>query len=758
MNTIRMGLVGLAFIGVLLLPVASASGGEISGTVTDSLGVALPGVTVSLSAADARGASQETVTDPNGVYRFFEVARGEFGMSFRLPGYAPEAVSPVPLADGELTIQNATLAASNEASITVDVVSGTTSVMTNRANVTTSTMEANPGDESASEDTTITTQADLMVGLSASATPVVAGTEMFYSVVVSNAGPSVARFVEVTDTLPAGVTFGSTIGCAEDPDGLPVCTLGPIAPASSAEYKMAVTVDPSTIGVLLNQVSVNSQTVEIGPGNESASEKTPVDTRADLVMTRSHAPDPVVAGTSLVYTTTVANNGPSDAREVVIEDSLPARVTLEATAGCAEDPAAIPNCSLGTIPAGGSRRYTMAVLVDPAGPGVVVDQARVRSATAEASPGDESISAEAEVAARADLAVEVESPDQVIAGTQVSYAVTVKNKGPSNAQGVVLTVTLPEASSAGFTSGCSEDPGGFPTCSLGVIPAGGFRQVTAVASVDSAALGVITTDLSAGSQTPEADPDDDSIARDVTVETRADLVITSRDSVDPVIAGRPLTYTVEVLNNGPSDARDVVVHGELPSAVTFEATDGCAEDGKPAGGVAACTLGAIPAKSSKGYRVAVLVAPDATGVITNRASVTSSTIEARPGDESVPPQPPENPGPASDGPTNFLQQWARAWSGKRVEEYLGCYSDEFRPPNGMSRSNWEASRRSRIETAQWIEVQVRGFEVEMLAPERARVTFDQIYRSDRFGDSVRKTIELAREEGRWTIVAERVGG
>ncbi|RMH34417.1 MAG: DUF11 domain-containing protein, partial [Nitrospirae bacterium] len=50
---------------------------------------------------------------------------------------------------------------------------------------------------------------------------------------------------------------------------------------------------------------------------------------------------------------------------------------------------------------------------------------------------------------------------------------------------------------------------------------------------------------------------------------QADLSITKTASVDPVIAGNPLTYTVTVSNAGPSDAQNVVVTETLPPGVTL---------------------------------------------------------------------------------------------------------------------------------------------------------------------------------------------
>ena len=49
---------------------------------------------------------------------------------------------------------------------------------------------------------------------------------------------------------------------------------------------------------------------------------------ADLALTKTATPSPVIAGTNLTYDLSVTNNGPSTAKNVVIKDVLPAGVTI----------------------------------------------------------------------------------------------------------------------------------------------------------------------------------------------------------------------------------------------------------------------------------------------------------------------------------------------------------------------------------------------------------------------------------------------
>ncbi len=233
---------------------------------------------------------------------------------------------------------------------------------------------------------------DLSITKTDSVDPVVAGSQLTYTVTVSNFGPGDAHDVVVTDTLPPGITFVSSNGCAEDPSGVPTCTLGTISNGGFDDYTITVTVEPATTGIITNEVDVSASNPETNPGDESAAEMTTITTSADLSIIKTDSADPVVAGNQVAYSITVTNAGPTDAQGVVVTETLPPGVTLVLTNGCAEDPLAIPTCTLGTISAGTQTTYVITVTVDAATIGIITNQATVNSSTPEANPGDESAS------------------------------------------------------------------------------------------------------------------------------------------------------------------------------------------------------------------------------------------------------------------------------------------------------------------------------------------------------------------------------
>jgi uncharacterized repeat protein (TIGR01451 family) len=114
-------------------------------------------------------------------------------------------------------------------------------------------------------------------------------------------------------------------------------------------------------------------------------------------------------------------------------------------------------------------------------------------------------------------------------------------------------------------------------------------------------------------------------------QASADLAVAKIDLADPVVAGSNVTYQISVTNNGPSTAVAAVLTDTIPAGTTFvSASAGCS----PAGAVVTCNLGDIPSPGS--VVVNVTVATSVPGLLTDTASVTSTTPDSVPGNNSDP--------------------------------------------------------------------------------------------------------------------------
>jgi len=344
--------------------------------------------------------------------------------------------------------------------------------------VTSSAIDTNLANNSASATTTVNPVADLAVTKSDSPDPVLVGQELTYTVGVQNNGPSAAPGVSLSDTLPAGVTFTSATpsqGTCSQSAGTVTCPLGTIANGASASVQIKVT--PTTTGSITNQASVSSAVSDPVPANNTASAATTVDPVADLSITKSDSPDPVSSGQELTYTIAVNNAGPSSAAGAVVTDTLPSGVTFTSatpTQGSCSQSAGTVTCPLGTIASGGSAGVT--IKVTPSSGSSITNQATVSATTADPVLVNNSASATTTVDPVADLSLtKGDSPDPVLSGHQLTYNLTVGNGGPASAPSVSLSDTLPAGVtfvSATATQGSCVPSGSTVICALGTIASG----------------------------------------------------------------------------------------------------------------------------------------------------------------------------------------------------------------------------------------------------------------------------------------------
>ncbi len=92
---------------------------------------------------------------------------------------------------------------------------------------------------------------------------------------------------------------------------------------------------------------------------------------ADLVITKSHTPDPVVIGLPVTYIITVTNLGPSPATGVAVTDTLPTGVIFNSViptqGSCTAPMGGVVTCTVGTLPNGASATISLIVTVTTAG-------------------------------------------------------------------------------------------------------------------------------------------------------------------------------------------------------------------------------------------------------------------------------------------------------------------------------------------------------------------------------------------------------
>jgi uncharacterized repeat protein (TIGR01451 family) len=162
------------------------------------------------------------------------------------------------------------------------------------------------------------------------ATPNV-GDPITFTVTLSDQGPDAATNVQVTDLLPAGLTFVSaTPSQGTYTSGSGMWTVGTVSTGVPQTLNItALVVSPGT----QTNTTAMSHADQFDPNtanNSATATETPQ--VADLAVTVTDGKDTVVPGTGDTYTIVVANNGPGTVSSVNLIDAIPGAL-LNATFG-----------------------------------------------------------------------------------------------------------------------------------------------------------------------------------------------------------------------------------------------------------------------------------------------------------------------------------------------------------------------------------------------------------------------------------------
>ena len=300
---------------------------------------------------------------------------------------------------------------------------------------------------------------DLSLTMSASPNPAFVGSNVIYTLTVSNAGPSTAPNVLVVQSLPQGVVginvLNNSVSVSQIGSNLDM-TLASLPVYGSAIIPVSMTFTTNTLGTnasvfVTSTATVSSPAADPNPNNNTASAAVLVtEPTADLAVSMAASPSSVLEDGLLTYTITVTDNGPFPAEGVTLATSLPASasvISATASQGTLNLDGAFAN--LGAINPGANAVVT--IVVSPAVPGTITASA---TATLGANSGEldpnifnNTASISSTVGPAADLGISaLASPNPVVSGANVGYIMTVANAGPSSASQVVVSQTLPPGS------------------------------------------------------------------------------------------------------------------------------------------------------------------------------------------------------------------------------------------------------------------------------------------------------------------------
>jgi uncharacterized repeat protein (TIGR01451 family) len=532
-----------------------------------------------------------------------------------------------------------------------------------------------PANNVGTDTTPLDAAPDLTLSKTDSGASVNAGGTVTYTLGYANAGNQGATGVTLTETVPANTTFNpgaSTAGwsCTPNNNAGSTCllTIGGLSGGGvSGSAAFAVTL-PATLPAGVNDISNTASTADDGtngpdaaPGNNTASDTTPVNAAPDLTLVKSDGGASVTAGGTITYTLTLSNAGTQGATGVTLTETVPANTTFNAGAStpgwvCVPDnnPGSTCTLTVGALGAPGSNAPTFAVTVAatiPAGVTVISNTASTTDDGTngpDGTPGNNTGNDTTPIVAAPDLNVAVsDAGASTTPGATLSYTISYGNTGTRGASGVVLTETVPAnttfnpgASTAGWSCTPDNNPGSTCTLTIGGLAAAVNGSATYALSVDNpvpAGVSQISTTAAIaddGANGADPTPANNTASDTTPLNAEPDLALTKGDGGATATPGSTVSYSLGYSNIGNQGATGVALTETVPANTTFNAGASspgwtCVPDNNAGSTCTLTVAGALAGGGGAGAAVfAVTVAsplPAGVDQVSNTANVADDT-------------------------------------------------------------------------------------------------------------------------------------
>ena len=358
----------------------------------------------------------------------------------------------------------------------------------------------------------------------------------------------------------------------------------------------------------------------------------------DLSLTQNDSQDPSLAGSRLTYTIQLKNNSSALATGVVVTDTMPpgaSFVSASSSLGTSTRSGGTITFRIPSLASGASATITL--IVQPQTTGTIANAVNVIANEPDTDLSNNDSTESTTIAPATDLKVTLTDWKTVIAaGSQTTYTITVTNGGPMEVTGASITDTFPSNfTGVTFTTTQTGGATGFSSSGSGNIhdsvnmPSGSKITYKATGKLSSAASGTLSNTATVTAPAGVSDPNtaNNSATDSENIIFKADLKVTITDGKTAATRGTTSTYTLVVINGGPSNVTGAVIRDTFPAAftgVTFTATQtGGATNFSGSGSGNINNTVNMPAGSRITYKATGTISASATGSISNTGTVTA---------------------------------------------------------------------------------------------------------------------------------------
>ncbi|HOK37747.1 MAG TPA: HYR domain-containing protein [Bacteroidales bacterium] len=453
--------------------------------------------------------------------------------------------------------------------------------------------------------TTILTSADLQISKIALTSPVTIGGQITYQISVTNYGPSNANNVTITDVIDPTIISTAEYSIDGGINWLSPWTgslnIGTLAYNSTFVLLIRGTVIDASpnpnVDPIPNTASVTSSDPDPNPGNNEETIFTPLNVEADVSIIKT-GPATIVAGTQIQYSIVVTNNSNTfDALNVNVHDNI--------------SPLIIDNPEFSIDGGLTWNPWTGVYVIGDMNPlesvtilvrgnvlsnvtGNIVNTAYIETDTPDPDVTNNTSTVNTTVEIVSDLYIYkvqidpsilplsnsqifgnpndiVIDPVTITAGETIYYAILYGNNGPSDATNVIIQDILPGVVVDWESSRCQANYGTWTGVgNLGTIIAGGGCVLIIRGDVLPDATGsIVNTAIIYSNDVTDPDPDNNESTFVTPIQGMSDLSVQKTVDNNTPYVGDQVTFTITIINNGPSQATNITVTDQLPTGYTY---------------------------------------------------------------------------------------------------------------------------------------------------------------------------------------------
>ena len=424
------------------------------------------------------------------------------------------------------------------------------------------------------------TEADLNVVKNCNNEVVIAGEDIYYTIIITNNGLDTAQNVKLNEYYHS--EYLTNLEYSLDGKTWNVYTnpidLGSINSKASKTVYIRGYLDGSIVDdtILNNTVRVNTTTGELKLEDNEATNIKNVTTLAELHITKINITE-AIAGKIIKYEIVITNNGPSYARDIILKDIYnDSELTnmlysLDGQSWTRYD----ASINIGTLANGQNKTILFEGFIKTTVRGNVINKAIIGSSTKlrDNSTLEDDVAVNVKGDTTLDI-TKVANTTLVNPGDIIKYTVQITAGGLSDSLDVILTDNLSEmffdVSKATYSVNGIDKGAWIGNANLGTISSGTTVNVVITvpvkAYVDVGKLNSITNFASVINSDKKAANDTNIVPINV-----IDLAVnkTANHQNKTYNYGDNVEYVIEIVNNGPGIATDIIATDNLPEELKF---------------------------------------------------------------------------------------------------------------------------------------------------------------------------------------------